>query len=133
MSDAQTALSAAICGALTAKAELVAIIGTNGVHDRLLTKVAMPYVVIREVISTEWGADNDGGLEHQILIDVWSNYAGHKQAQAIAGLVRDVLDNKPLSLSGFTLVSLFHTKTRVRREAKTDAHVAEMVFRAVTA
>jgi hypothetical protein len=132
MSDAQSAVSAAIFTALTTNSELAALIGANGIHDRLLNKAAMPYVLIREISSTEWGADNDGGLEHQIVIEAWSSKAGHAEAQAMAGLIRSSLNNQALSLTGFTLVNLTHTKTRTRREAKTDAHVAEMAFRAVT-
>ena len=132
MSDAQGALSVAIRSAILVDAGLLAIIGADGVHDRLLTKAAMPYVVLREIVSTEWGADNDGGLEHQILIDCWSGQSGHRQAETMAGLVRAVLDNQPLTLEGFSLIGLYHVRTRTRREAKTDAHVAEMTFRAVT-
>jgi hypothetical protein len=132
MINAQSAVSAAIFSALQARPELVALIGTDGIHDRLLTKAAMPYVLIREISSTEWGADNDGGLEHQILIDAWSAKAGHAEAQTIAGLIRNCLDNQHLPLKDFTLVNLTHTRTRTRRETKTDAHVAEMSFRAVT-
>ncbi len=133
MTDPQSALSAAIVAALNANAALTTIIGPNAIHDRLLTKAAMPYVVLRDITSTEWGADNDGGLEHQISLDAWSSLPGHREAQAIAGLIRASLDNAPLTLTGgVTLVSLLHVKTRTRREAKTDAHVAEMVFRAAT-
>lgn len=133
MTDPQSALSTSIVAALNANAALTAIIGANAVHDRLLTRATMPYVVLREITSTEWGADNDGGLEHQIALDAWSSIPGHREAQAIAGLTRQSLDNARLTLAGgVTLVSLLHVKTRTRREAKTDAHVAEMVFRAVT-
>ncbi|MCD2172028.1 DUF3168 domain-containing protein [Rhizobium sp. C4] len=133
MTDAQSALSAAIVSALNANAALTAIIGANAIHDRLLTKAAMPYVVLREITSSEWGADNDGGLEHQIALDAWSSRPGHREAETMAGLIRQSLDNAQLTLTGgVTLVSLLHVKTRTRREAKTDAHVAEMVFRAVT-
>jgi hypothetical protein len=132
MSDAQSALSAAIFTTLTTNSELAALIGANGFHDRLLNKAAMPYVLLREISSTEWGSDNDGGLEHQIVIEAWSSKAGHAQAQAMAGLIHGTLDNKSLTLAGHTLVNLAHTRTRTRREAKTDAHVAEMAFRAVT-
>lgn len=133
MTDPQSALSAAIVSALDANAALIAIIGPNAIHDRLLTKAAMPYLVLREIASTEWGADNDGGLEHQIALDAWSSNPGHREAQTLAGLIRQSLDNARLTLTGgVTLVSLLHVKTRTRRETKTDAHVAEMVFRAVT-
>lgn len=133
MTDPQSALSAAVCAALNDNAALTAIIGPNAIHDRLLTKAAMPYVVLRDITSTEWGADNDGGLEHQIALDAWSALPGHREAQAIAGLIRASLDNARLTLAGgVTLVSLLHVKTRTRRETKTDTHVAEMVFRAVT-
>ncbi len=133
MTDPQSALSAAICSALAANAALTSIIGPNAIHDRLLTRATMPYIVLREITSTEWGADNDGGLEHQIALDAWSSNAGHREAQTMARLIRQSLDNAPLTLTGgVTLVSLLHVKTRARREAKTDAHVAEMMFRAVT-
>jgi hypothetical protein len=134
MTDPQSALSAAIVAALNANAALTALIGPDGIHDRLMTRAAMPYVVIRDITASEWGADNDGGLEHQISLDAWSSLAGHREAQAIAALIRGSLDNARLTLTGgVTLVSLLHVKTRTRRETKTDAHVAEMVFRAVTA
>ena len=133
MSDAQSALSTAIRSVLLADAGLLTIIGADGVHDRLLTKAAMPYVVLREIVSTEWGADDDGGLEHQLLIDCWSGQSGHRQAETMAGLIRASLDNRPLALEGFSLIGLYHVRTRTRRETKTDAHVAEMTFRAVTA
>lgn len=134
MSDPQSALSAAICSALGANGALMAIIGVNGVHDRLLTRASMPYLVLREITSTEWGSDNDGGLEHQIALDAWSSTPGHREAEAIASLVRASLDNAALPLAGgVALVSLLHVKTRTRRDPKTDAHVAEMLFRAVTA
>lgn len=134
MTDPQSALSAALVAALNANAALTAIIGPNAIHDRLLTKAAMPYIVLRDISSTEWGADNDGGLEHQISLDAWSSTSGHREAQTLAGLIREALDNASLTLAaGVSLVSLLHVKTRTRREAKTDAHVAEMVFRAVTA
>ncbi|HWU62289.1 MAG TPA: DUF3168 domain-containing protein [Ensifer sp.] len=133
MTDPQSALSSAIVSALNANAALIAIVGPNAIHDRLLTKAAMPYVVLREITSTEWGADNDGGLEHQISLDAWSATPGHREAETIAGLIRQSLDNARLTLAGgVALISLLHVKTRTRREVKTDAHVAEMVFRAVT-
>ena len=133
MTDPQSALAAAIVAALNANAAMTATIGPKAIHDRLLTKAAMPYVVLRDITSTEWGADNDGGLEHQVSLDAWSSLAGHREAQAIAGIIRASLDNARLNLSGgVTLISLLHVKTRTRREPKTDAHVAEMVFRAVT-
>jgi hypothetical protein len=50
----------------------------------------------------------------------------------MAGLIRGILDDAALSLSdGFSLTSLFHRKTRTKRELKTGLHVAEMTFRAV--
>jgi nucleoid DNA-binding protein len=46
--------------------------------------------------------------------------------------VRELLDDAVLSVAGFVLVNLRHRSTRARREPKTRAQVAEMVFRAVT-
>lgn len=132
MSSAEGALQAAVYATLTGDAALTAIIGTDGVHDRLLNRTDMPYVLIREMTATDYGADGDGMQEILLVLEAWSARAGHAEAQALAGLVRSVLDDAALVLGdGFSLVSLLHRKTRVRREARTRLHYAEMIFRAV--
>ena len=132
MSSAEGALQTAIYAVLTGDAALTAIIGSDGVHDRLLNRTDMPYLIVGEMAASDYGTDGDGGQEIQIVIEAWSSGAGHAEAQDMAGLVRGLLDDAALTLGdGFTLVSLLHRKTRLRRETKTRLHYAEMTFRAV--
>ncbi|MCO6186690.1 DUF3168 domain-containing protein [Rhizobium sp. L1K21] len=134
MSSAESALQQAVYAALASDGGLSAMIGADGVHDRQLTKTDMPYVLIREMTASDIGADGDGMQEILLTLEAWSAGAGHAEVQSIAGQVRAVLDDAGLVLAdGFSLISLYHRKTRIRRETKTRLHVAEMTFRAVVA
>ncbi len=132
MTTAESALQKAVYAALSSDTSLAAIIGADGVHDRLLEKTDMPYVLIREMVAASYGTDGDGAQEITLTLEAWSASQGHAEAQEIAGLARAVLDDAALALEGgLALVSLFHRKTRIRREARTRLHHAEMTFRAV--
>jgi hypothetical protein len=129
MAGSANALQAAIFSRLSGDATLTEVIGAGAVFDRRLTSKAMPYVVLSEVITSEFGPDAE---EHLVTIEAWSDADGRKQVQEIAARVKVLLDGAALSLSGFLLVNLLHRNTRARREPKTRAHVAQLVFRAVT-
>jgi nucleoid DNA-binding protein len=129
MAGSANALQAAIFSRLTGDATLTGMIGAGAVFDRRLTGKTMPYVVLSEIATNDFGPDAE---EHLVTIEAWSDAEGRKQAQEIAARVKTLLDGAALSLTGFSLVNLTHRSTRARREPKTRAHVAQMVFRAVT-
>lgn len=129
MAGSANALQAAIFSRLTGDATLTGMIGANAVFDRRLTGKAMPYLVLSEIATSDFGPDDE---EHLVTIEAWSDAEGRKQAQDIAARVKVLLDGAALGLTGFSLVNLLHRSTRARREPKTRAHVAQMVFRAVT-
>ena len=129
MASSTNALQAAIFSRLTGDATLTGLIGAGAIFDRRLTGKAMPYIVLSEIATSEFGPDAE---EHLVTIEAWSDAEGRKQAQEIAARVKALLDGAVLSLTGFVLVNLTHRSTRARREPKTKAHVAQMVFRAVT-
>ena len=89
----------------------------------------MPYLVLSEITTRDFAP---GMEEHEVRIEAWSDAGGRKQSQDIAARVTTLLDGASLSPAGFSLVNLVHRSTRSRRELKTRAQVAEMVFRAVT-
>ncbi len=132
MTSHANALQKAIWQALTGNAALTAKIGSAGVHDRLLPKKDMPYLLVAGFDSTDASCDGAYGEEHRLVLEVWSAADGRAEAQEIAGLVRSVLHAQPLTLTGAVLANLRHEQTRVSREPKTRAHVAAMTFRAVT-
>lgn len=129
MAGSANALQAAIFTALSEDAVLGGLIGPDAVFDRRMTGKPMPYVVIGEILTSEFGPETE---EHRVTIEVWSDAAGRKQAQDIAARVKGLLDGAELALAGFALVNLMHRSTRTGRERKTRAFLAEMVFRAVT-
>lgn len=129
MAGSANALQAAIHGRLAGDATLTAMIGTDAVFDRRVSGKAMPYLVLTEIATSDFAP---GIEEHEVKIEAWSDAEGRKQSQEIAARVKVLLDGESLSLAGFALVNLAYRSTRARREVKTKAQVAEMVFRAVT-
>jgi hypothetical protein len=129
MSNAVNALQKAIYDTLSGDATLTATIGANGMFDHRMTGKPMPYLVIADSDTRDFGPDAE---EHLLTIEAWSDTDGRKQVQSLADRVKALLHDAALMPSGATLVNLQHRSTRVRREPKTKAFVAEMVFRAVT-
>ncbi len=130
--SAASALQKAIFARLSGDAALAALVGADGVADRRLTEPASPLVVIAGIDSLDHSTATEAGEEHVVTLEAWSEAAGHRQAQAIAGAVRAALHDAALPLAGHHLVLLLHRDTRLRREAKSRFHRAEMRFRAVT-
>jgi len=129
MAGSANALQAAIHAQLAGDATLLAMIGADSVFDRRVSGKVMPYVVLSEIMTSDFAPGTD---EHEVRIEAWSDAEGRRQSQEIAARVRALLDGANLSLTGFSLANLIHRRTRARREMKTRAQVAEMVFRAVT-
>jgi hypothetical protein len=129
MASSANALQAAIHARLTGDAILTAMIGSGSVFDRRVSGRPMPYLVLSEIMTSDFAP---GIEEHEIRIEAWSDAGGRRQSQEIAARVNALLDGEALSPAGFSLVNLLHRSTRARREARTRAQVAEMVFRAVT-
>lgn len=130
--SAASALQKAIFARLSEDAALTALVGAEGITDRRIDKPASPLVVIAGIDSADHSTASEAAEAHSVALEVWSGAGGHREAQAIAALVRDALHDAPLTLDGHHLVLLFHRDTRVRREAKSRFHRAEMRFRAVT-
>ena len=129
MAGSANALQTAIHARLAGDATLTAMIGADSIFDRRVSGKAMPYVVLSEISTSDFAP---GVEEHEVTIEAWSDAEGRKQVQEIAARVKALLDGADLSLAGFSLGNLIHRSTRARREVKTRAQMAEMMFRAVT-
>lgn len=130
--SAASALQRAIYEALSGDAALTALIGAGAITDRRLATQAAPLVVIVGIDSADHSTATEAGEEHTIMLDIWSDAAGHRQAQAITAAVRAVLHDAALMPAGHRLVLLLHRDTRLSREGKSRFHRAQMRFRAVT-
>ncbi|MCQ1833854.1 DUF3168 domain-containing protein [Neorhizobium galegae] len=126
------ALLQAIHQTLANDAALTAIVGADGIRDRLLPRAKLPCVVFGELETRDFSTASEAGEEHLLVLEVWSDGEGRRQAQEIAGLVHGLLHDAALALDGAVLVNLLQVGTRTRREPKTKFYLAEMRFRAVT-
>ncbi|RWX76011.1 DUF3168 domain-containing protein [Neorhizobium lilium] len=133
MKSAQSLL-AALFQRLSSDAALVAMLGADGVRDRLLPRPSLPCIVFGDMETRDISAD-DGKLdEHVLTLEVWSDGEGRRQGQEVAGRVHTLLHEADLDLDlGDTvLVNLQVTSLRTRREPKTKYYLAEVRLRAVT-
>ena len=130
--SAASELLMAIHARLTGDAELLGMIGEDGIRDRLVTGRKLPCVLIGELVSNDYSTSTEGGEEHLLSLEIWIDAGGRMQAQLVATRLHALLHDAALDLGHHHLVSLLHVRTQSRREAKTKLYVAELRFRAVT-
>jgi hypothetical protein len=129
---AANALLKAIYQRLSADVNLTAIIGADGIGDRLLPRPKLPCIVFGEMETRDFSTSTERAAEHFLTLEIWSDGEGRKQGQDIAGRVHDLLHDAGLGLDGVTLVNLLVTGMRTRREPKTKFYLVELRLRAVT-
>ena len=126
--SATQALLAALFARLSSDPALVALIGAEGVRDRLLPRPALPCIVFGDMESRD-----DGGVEeHLLTLEIWSDGEGRRTGQSVAERVRLLLHEADLDLPDTALVNLQVTSVRSRREPKTRVYLTEVRLRAVT-
>lgn len=130
--SAANALLAAIHMRLSGDAALTILIGPDGVRDRLLSRPILPCIVFGEMETRDYSTATEAGEEHWLVVEVWSQAEGRREAEALAERVRALLHDAPLVLAGHALVSLMHARTRTRRQPGARLFMAELCFRAVT-
>jgi hypothetical protein len=121
--SAANELLTAIHARLTGDAELLVMIGDDGIRDRLVTGRKLPCVLIGELVSNDYSTSTERGEEHLVSLEICFDVGGRRQAQLVASRLHARLQD---------LVSLLHLRTQSRREPKTKLYVAELRFRAVT-
>ncbi|MGA1801118.1 DUF3168 domain-containing protein [Rhizobium sp. HT1-10] len=132
MSAAANELLRAVHATLTEDESLTALVGVDGIRDRLVTGRHLPCVIVSELVTTDYSTATEPGEQHVLTLQVWSDASGQKQVQQIASVVGSLLQDARLPLETVSLVNLQHLDTKTRREAKTRLFSAEMRFRAVT-
>ena len=126
--SATQALLAALFARLSSDPALVALIGADGVRDRLLPRPALPCIVFGDMESRD-----DGGVEeHLLTLEIWSDGEGRRTGQSVAERVRLLLHEADLDLPDTALVNLQVTSVRSRRQPKTRFYLTEVRLRAVT-
>jgi hypothetical protein len=129
---AANALLRAIHQRLAGDAGLTALIGPDGIRDRLLPRPKLPAVVFGELQSRDLSTVTEPGEEHFVTLEIWSDGEGRRQVQEIAGRVDALLHDAALPLDEGVLVSLLRIGMRSRREPGAKSYLSEIRFRAVT-
>lgn len=125
-------LQRAIYEALADDASLTALLGPERIHDGLKARTAMPCVVLGDMETTDWSADEAPGEEHRMRLIVHSDENGKRQAQSVMATVKAALHERALVLEGHYLVDLRLEETSLARVEKTRRHEGTMRFRALT-
>lgn len=96
-----TPVQAAIFAKLTGSATLVGLLGGPNVYDGTAPESApRPYVIIGESIETPDNAHGAFGRQTVMTINVWSDYQGFAEANAIVYVLQQLLDEQPLDIAG---------------------------------
>lgn len=79
-----TLLQAALVTALKSDAELVALVGPDGIFDAVPNGRAAPYVVLVRHDVLQRDADLAAGQEHRLLLHCWGDQPSRKRALDMA-------------------------------------------------
>lgn len=129
---AADALLSAVYATLSADAALTAIVGADGVRDRLISTRKLPCIVVGTLETNDYSTATEPGEEHLLSLEIWSDAGGRRQIHAVAERIYALLHDARLALPGHHLVGLAHQRTESRRQPDTKLHVATLKFRAVT-
>jgi len=132
MPSAAWSLQQSVFAALTADAALTALIGAGRIYDDVPQGSALPYIALGQVTARDWATGSEDGNEHILMVHVWSNAKGKKQAHEILGAVRNALHDRPLALTGHRLINLRHEFSQARRDPDGETIHGTARFRAVT-
>ncbi|WP_431888735.1 DUF3168 domain-containing protein [Nocardiopsis alba] len=101
--SALDAVQAALYARLTGDAELMALV--SGVYDDVAEGTPYPYVALGESMETPDNTHDGKGRSTVVTLHVWSRYAGFTEATRIAGRLVELLDERPLNVTGRTHIS----------------------------
>jgi hypothetical protein len=125
-------LQKAIFAALSADTDLTALVGSRAIHDHAPANLAFPYITFGRNSASDWSTSTEDGSEHIFTVHVWSKETGKSQALGIMAVVRRVLHDASLTLSGYQLVNLRDEYADVRFNDDHAVYHGTLRFRAIT-
>lgn len=127
MTAALWPLQQAVYAKLTGHAPLMALI--SGVYDEVPEDAAHPYVSLGSITENVDDAHNQRGLEASVVLHIWSKYRGFKEAAGILTELDASLDRQPLTVTGFTDVSIAHQQHTELRDPDPDIRHINVSYR----
>ena len=132
MPSSSWALQQAIYATLAADAALIALIGPPRLYDDVPPGAQFPYLTLGQSITRDWSTSSERGDEHTLTLHVWSRAGGRREVHEIMGVVKTVLHDRALALSGHRLVNLRHDRSESSREPDGKTYHGLVRLRAVT-
>lgn len=132
MASSSWALQQAIHATLTSDASLLALLGSPRVYDDVPRGVTSPHVSFGVTSERDWSTGTEDGSEHIVTLHVWSKAAGRREAELVCEAIRTSLHDRPLTLAGHRLASLFHELTDIRRTPDNEMVHGVVRLRATT-
>lgn len=115
MADHLSPLQAAVYAALTADAQLDAIV-SGRVYDFVPTSAVYPFVSFGPVNAGDWSTFTTDGAETYLTLDFWSRKPGRVQVQAMMARAYAVLHAATLILTGHAVAVMRLDDSRVLRD-----------------
>jgi len=127
MTAALWPLQQAVYAKLTADTALMDLV--SGVYDEVPETVDFPYVSLGSITEQVDDAHNQRGLEASVVLHVWSKYRGFKEAALILDALDAALDRQPLTVAGFTDISVAHQQHTELRDPDPDIRHINVSYR----
>jgi hypothetical protein len=134
MADRSVALLSGVYSTLAANAALAALLGSaDRIYDaQAPADAAVPYVVIGDLTSNDYGTSSGDGQEQTLTLHVWTEEDGKKKCLDIIAAVRLALHEQSPSMSDGALVNLRCEHTETFRDQDGLSMHGVLRFRAVT-
>jgi hypothetical protein len=126
------ALRAAMRTALVADPVLTGLLGGARIFDEAPRGTQPPYVTFGDAQARDWSTATDRGTEQFPVFNVWSGQRGAREALAIAGQIRALLEDAALVPDGHRLVNLRFVSLETRHATSGRFLRASLRLRAVT-
>jgi len=116
----QAELQAAVYGALTGDAPLMALVtGVYADPQQVAdpeSDATFPYVTIGEDVGTAWDTTTDFGSSASVIVDAWSRSHNFTEAKNIGDAIHTALHHQPLTISGADHVMTMVESVTVTRD-----------------
>lgn len=132
MSSPAWELQKAVYDALSADADLIALLGGARIYDHVPRGAAFPYITFGPSTTRDWSTGTEKGSEHLLTLRVWSKAGGEKEVHLMLEAIRAALHEAALTPAGHRLVSLRHELSDAVREPDGETYQGVARFRALT-
>ncbi|MFC4494067.1 DUF3168 domain-containing protein [Streptomyces ovatisporus] len=104
MATALWPLQKAVITALKGDSAFMSLV--TGVYDRVPSDRPLPYVTLGSITEHASDSHTDRGLDSYLVLHIWSEYEGNKEAAQILEALDAVLDRQTLPVIGWQNVSI---------------------------